>query len=74
MTTNLTESINSMLKGTHYLPITAIIKETCRKVAILFAKRGMEAHPIITSDQEFRELVNKSLIDVVAKSVTHHVL
>jgi len=73
MTTNLVESINLVLKGTHYLPIIAIIKETCRKFAILFAKRGMEAHAMITSGQEFEEFVNKSLTNVVAKSATHHV-
>ena len=73
MITKLVEFINSVLKGTCYLPITMIIKETCNKVAILFAKRRMEAHAMIISSQVFGKLVNKSLTNVVAKFVTHHV-
>jgi len=67
MTTNLIEFINSVLKGTHYLPIITIVKETCRKVAIFFTKRRMEAHAMITFGQEFGELVYKCLDDTVVK-------
>ena len=33
----------------------------------------MEAHAMITSGQEFEELVYKSLTNVMEKSTTHHV-
>jgi len=44
-----------------------------KKLGILFTKRGMEAHAMVTSDNEFGELVNKFFSDVVKKSATHHV-
>ena len=40
MITNLAEFIHLVLKGTRYLPITVIVKDIGRKLAILFAKRG----------------------------------
>jgi len=33
----------------------------------------MEAHAMITSNQEFGKLVNKSLTDILEKYVIHHV-
>ncbi|KAL5128532.1 hypothetical protein HKD37_14G040764 [Glycine soja] len=38
-----------------------------------FRKKGMEAHVMITSGQEFGELSHKSLTSIVEKCVTHHV-
>lgn len=73
MTTNLAGSINLVSKGTRYLPIITIVKKTCRKLGILFAKRGIEEHAMITFSQKFGKLFNKSLTNTMAKSITHHV-
>ncbi|MFQ6630104.1 hypothetical protein Gotur_006563 [Gossypium turneri] len=40
MTLNLAECINSVLKGTHYLPITSVVRETYFRLATLFPKRA----------------------------------
>ncbi|XP_027368384.1 uncharacterized protein LOC113874358 [Abrus precatorius] len=44
MTTNLVECINSVLKGAHNLPITALIRATYFWLAQLFAHKGSEAY------------------------------
>ncbi|KAK5819558.1 hypothetical protein PVK06_024568 [Gossypium arboreum] len=38
MITNLAECINSILKGTHHLPITLVVGETYFRLAALFPK------------------------------------
>ena len=39
MTSNLAECINFVLKGTHHLPITSVVRETYFRLAALFQKR-----------------------------------
>ncbi|KAL4352201.1 hypothetical protein GQ457_06G022340 [Hibiscus cannabinus] len=43
MTTNLTEVINSSLKGTRHLPITSVVKATYYRLATRFVKLSKEA-------------------------------
>ncbi|XP_040967217.1 uncharacterized protein [Gossypium hirsutum] len=40
MTSNLAECINYTLKGTRYLPITSVVRETYFRLATLFSKRA----------------------------------
>ncbi|MFQ6663376.1 hypothetical protein Gotur_030927 [Gossypium turneri] len=40
MTSNLAECINFVLKGTHHLPITSVVRETYFRLAVLFPKRA----------------------------------
>ncbi|MFQ6659028.1 hypothetical protein Gotur_028073 [Gossypium turneri] len=40
MTLNLAECINFVLKGTHHLPITSVVRETYFRLAVLFPKRA----------------------------------
>ncbi|MFQ6667555.1 hypothetical protein Gotur_033525 [Gossypium turneri] len=40
MTSNLAECINSVLKGTRYLPIILVVRETYFRLAALFPKRA----------------------------------
>ena len=43
MTTNLLECINAILKGTHNLPIMALVKPTYFHLVELFVRKGREA-------------------------------
>jgi hypothetical protein len=40
MTTNLTELMNNVFKGTHNLPITSLVKSTYYRLASTFVERG----------------------------------
>ncbi|XP_017624984.1 uncharacterized protein LOC108468613 [Gossypium arboreum] len=40
MTSNLAECINYVLKGTHHLPITSVVRETYFRLAALFPKQA----------------------------------
>ena len=40
MTTNLVESMNSVIKGIRNLPVTALVQSTYFRMASLFAQRG----------------------------------
>ena len=42
MTTNLSESVNFMLKNTRHLPMSSLVKETYFKTAQLFSIRGQK--------------------------------
>ena len=43
MTTNLVKCMNSVLKGTRNLPITALVRMIYFRLAELFARKGREA-------------------------------
>ncbi|XP_029144815.1 uncharacterized protein [Arachis hypogaea] len=49
MTTNLVECINSVLKGAHNLPITALVKVTFYRLKELFTRKRAEAEAWINA-------------------------
>ncbi|XP_039115839.1 uncharacterized protein LOC120251370 [Dioscorea cayenensis subsp. rotundata] len=61
MTTNLAECVNSVLKGTRNLPITALVKSTYFRLAELFVRKGVHAHAQIASGQIFSEVLMKTI-------------
>nr|ADD09577.1 unknown [Trifolium repens] len=50
MTTNLAESMNSVLKGTRNLPIKALVKSTYFKLVDLFVQRGKHWNAVLNSE------------------------
>ncbi|XP_039122070.1 uncharacterized protein LOC120258686 [Dioscorea cayenensis subsp. rotundata] len=59
MTTNLAECVNSVLKGTRNLPITAMVKSTYFRLAELFVRKGVQAQAQIASSLIFSESLMK---------------
>ena len=57
MTTNLSESVNSMFKNTRHLPVSSLVEETYFKTAQLFANRGPQTQAMINSDSQYSEVV-----------------
>ncbi|XP_016173301.1 uncharacterized protein LOC107615781 [Arachis ipaensis] len=58
MTTNISECVNSVLKGTCNLPVTLLVKSTYGRLAELFVVRGQTAEAQLGSGHEFcQELV-----------------
>ncbi|XP_027357171.1 uncharacterized protein LOC113866543 [Abrus precatorius] len=52
MTTNLSECMNAVMKGTHNLLITAIVKSTYYRLIELFIKEGTKAKTQLTSGKK----------------------
>ncbi|KAK2418781.1 hypothetical protein QL285_040946 [Trifolium repens] len=73
MTTNLAESMNSVLKGTRNLPITALVKSTYFKLVDLFVQRGKQWNAILNSGQTYTEKCMKIINEGVQKSRSHRV-
>ncbi|KAK5838951.1 hypothetical protein PVK06_007699 [Gossypium arboreum] len=61
MTTNLAECINYVLKGTHYLSITSVVKETYFLLATLFPKRTIMYLGQIANDHVWCKDVMKEI-------------
>ena len=61
MTTNLSECINAVLKGTRNLPITALVRSTYFRLAALFVKKGKEAEAQLASGQVFSQALLRAL-------------
>ena len=55
MMTNLSDSINTILKGTHNLPIIVVVKSTYFRFAALFVKKEREAEAQLASGQVFSQ-------------------
>ena len=53
MTTDFFECINDVLKGTHNLPVTTLVKSIYFRLATLFVKKGREAEAQLVSEQVF---------------------
>ncbi|XP_025702674.1 uncharacterized protein [Arachis hypogaea] len=53
MTTNISECVNSVLKGTWNLPVTALVKSTYGRLAELFVIRGQTAEAQLASGAKF---------------------
>ena len=63
MTTNLVESINSVLKKSRNMPIIALVKSTHIRSNALFNKRGRKVATMLTSDQVYTQVLNKVIED-----------
>ncbi|XP_050875931.1 uncharacterized protein LOC127079592 [Lathyrus oleraceus] len=74
MTTNLAEAMNSVLKETRNLPITALVKSTYYLLGSLFGKRGHQWTKMLASGQVFTDNCNKGMIEEVSKANTHNVM
>ncbi|XP_025703408.1 uncharacterized protein [Arachis hypogaea] len=61
MTTNLVECINSVLKGSHNLPITALVKATFYRLNELFTRKRAEAEVRINAGHVFSDIVTSKL-------------
>ena len=72
MTTNLVESINSMLKRTRHLPITSLVQATYFKLLTTFAKRGRKAETMIRAGHKYSLWCQERLdeFDAHAKELT----
>ncbi|XP_057723475.1 uncharacterized protein LOC130939381 [Arachis stenosperma] len=62
MTTNLSECINSELKGTRNLPVCAIVKSTYHRLNELFVLKGRQAQAQIASGQVFSQFLQKVIL------------
>ncbi|CAK8534765.1 unnamed protein product [Lathyrus sativus] len=74
MTTNLAEAINSVLKATRNLPITALIKSTFYRLGSVFEKRGHDWTKLLVSSQTFTDNCNKGMAEEASKSSSHNVI
>ena len=61
MTTNLSECINAVLKGTRNLPITALVKSTYFRLVELFVRKGQEAEAQVVSGQVFSQALMRAI-------------
>ncbi|RYQ85294.1 hypothetical protein Ahy_B10g104815 [Arachis hypogaea] len=67
MTTNLVESINSVLNGARNLPVTAIIRSTFYRPNELFTRKSVKAHERVRNGFMYSEFATKR----VEKSFRH---
>lgn len=74
MTTNLAEAMNSVLKETRNLPITALVKSTYYRLGSLFGRRGHQWTKMLASGQVFTDNCNKGMAEEVIKANTHNVM
>jgi len=61
MTTNLSESVNFMLKNTRHLLVSLLIEETYFKTAQLFVIRGQQTQAMINSGSQYFEVVSNAM-------------
>ena len=61
MTTNLAECINSVSKGTRYLPITVLVKATYFRLAELFVVMGNKQIAMIAAEHNYCETVTNAM-------------
>ena len=74
MITNLAESINSVLKKSRNLPISALVKSTYVRCNALFNKRGREVATMLASSQVYTQVLNNAIEDAPRKANVHIVL
>nr|XP_029148829.1 uncharacterized protein LOC114925375 [Arachis hypogaea] len=55
MTTNISECVNSILKGVRNLPVCSLVKATYGRLAELFVRKGREAEAQLGTGQEFSQ-------------------
>ncbi|XP_057761003.1 uncharacterized protein LOC130981419 [Arachis stenosperma] len=55
MTTNISECVNSILKGVRNLPVCSLVKATYGRLAELFVRKGREAEAQLGTGQQFSQ-------------------
>ncbi|XP_057758259.1 uncharacterized protein LOC130978852 [Arachis stenosperma] len=61
MTTNISECVNSILKGVRNLPICSLVKATYGRLAELFVRKGREAEAQMGTGQQFSQYLVKCI-------------
>ncbi|XP_057733951.1 uncharacterized protein LOC130949170 [Arachis stenosperma] len=61
MTTNISECINVVMKGSRNLPITALVKSSYFRLGELFARKGSEALAQLQVGAEFSQTLMKAI-------------
>nr|XP_012571262.2 uncharacterized protein LOC105852148 [Cicer arietinum] len=74
MTTNLSECMNNVLKGTHNLPISSLVQATYYKVSAKFEERGTHAQAMMTSGLIYSNTIIQNLNKERAMSNSHEVV
>ncbi|XP_058733593.1 uncharacterized protein LOC131605228 [Vicia villosa] len=74
MTTNLVESLNSVMKETRNLPITALVRSTYFRMGTLFWRRGHNWTKMLSSKKDFTDNCMKEMQKEVEKSHSYNVL
>lgn len=74
MTTNVSESINAVLKGTRNLPITALVQSTYYRLGVLYAERGQQHQASLASGRVYTDDCMDKIKCEVGKSNTHQVM
>ena len=73
MTTNLVESLNSVLKKIQNFSITALVRATYDKLNKYFVDRGTQTDAMIASEQVYTLIVAKFITEEETKSNTQFV-
>ncbi|XP_057723338.1 uncharacterized protein LOC130939235 [Arachis stenosperma] len=61
MTTNISECVNSILKGVRNLPVCSLVKATYGRLAELFVRKGREAEAQMETGQQFSQHLVKCI-------------
>ncbi|XP_057745886.1 uncharacterized protein LOC130964812 [Arachis stenosperma] len=61
MTTNISECVNSILKGVRNLPVASLVKATYCRLAELFVRKGREAEAQMGTGQQFSQHLVKCI-------------
>ncbi|RYQ88712.1 hypothetical protein Ahy_B09g095749 isoform D [Arachis hypogaea] len=61
MTTNISECVNSILKGVRNLPVCSLVKATYGRLAELFVRKGSEAQAQMATGQQFSQYLVKCI-------------
>ncbi|XP_025692491.1 uncharacterized protein [Arachis hypogaea] len=61
MTTNISECVNSILKGVRNLPVCSLVKATYGRLAELFVRKGREAEAQMGTRQQFSQYLVKCI-------------
>ena len=73
MTTNLAESMNSVLKGARALPITALVKSTFYRLTSWFVEKGTQAHTMIRAGHVYCEDLSIAMHENRRVAASHYV-
>nr|XP_029154558.1 uncharacterized protein LOC114927775 [Arachis hypogaea] len=61
MTTNISECVNSIIKGVRNLPVCSLVKATKERLAELFVRKGSEAEAQMGTGQQFSQHLVKCI-------------
>ncbi|XP_057760981.1 uncharacterized protein LOC130981397 [Arachis stenosperma] len=61
MTTNISECVNSILKGVRNLPVCSLVKAAYGRLAELFVRKGIEAEAQMETGQQFSQHLVKCI-------------